>query len=85
MVYATSGPNGPRIRSPGPPDMTKAPGSRDPRAFIAGPEGPVGLPARTSRLGYALVFSASIASISSSDSRPGVGMLNFVIAKRNTT
>lgn len=33
---------------------------------------------------YAFVFSFCISSISSSDSRPGVLMSNFVIAKRNT-
>lgn len=79
MVYATRGPrrrNGP---APGSRDGPKALGSRIRGPSTGGPNGPA------HHTGYTLVLSASIAAISSSDSRPGVGMLNFVIAKRNTT
>lgn len=83
MVYTTPAQEVPHTWTVGPPDMAKAPGTRGPRAFAAGRRARLGLCLRCD-YAYAFVFSACIASISSSDSRPGVGMSNFVIAKRKT-
>lgn len=49
-----------------------------PKALAPGTNGRQSVPR------YYFTFSRSISAISSSDSRPGVGMSNFVIAKRKT-